>query len=158
MTAFVTEIMKRRAFVVLGIALLTALLAFAIACGGGDDDDDDASSDPGGTPGPQLTLSQYAESFCGAFTTFSDDLSAIAREANNDTEAFQQLQGVAADFVSTLNRVTPPGEMKDWHEQVIKGFEGIVTNPNANPTLPDPPDTLIAEFDDIEACTLLRQG
>lgn len=157
MTAFLTEMRKRRAFGVLGIALLTALLAFAIACGG-DDDDDDASGDTGGTPGPQLTLSQYAESFCGAFTAFSGDLSAIAREANNDTEAFQQLQGVAADFVSTLNRVTPPGEMKDWHEQVIKGFEGIVTNPNANPALPDPPDILIAEFNDIEACTLLRQG
>jgi hypothetical protein len=123
----------------LGLALAAAVVLPALACSGGGGTSNPASSpiasptNPAGSPvatGTPLSDEAYLRVICTGTQNFSDALMSQSSP-----------EGIAKsvrDFISSLQGVNPPADLRPFHESLLGYLQDSVDNPLELATKPRP--------------------
>lgn len=129
---------------------LFALVLFA-ACGDDDDDDeggdsgsdatetpdndtdentDDKDDEDSGSGGGSDDEEEYAARVCTSISDFGDALVAIGTNPDNadatEEEQLELLQPPFEDLIDALDDADPPGDVEDFHEELLETFRDML--------------------------------
>ncbi|MCL4232422.1 MAG: hypothetical protein KJ053_12655 [Dehalococcoidia bacterium] len=137
----------RRAIVPLLVpSLLLALIGSA--CGGNEKDGQDTPTAPASEP---VTDKEYLKVICTGTKGFSDALV-------SQTTA-EGIAGSITGFIASLKQTTPPADLQQFHQDLIKYLEDSVSDPTSLVTKkrPQPPEKvrerLAATEAEVPECT-----
>ncbi len=108
--------MRGFSFRTAGLLLGAAALTFGfVACG--DDDDD------GGGGGGDGTDEGYVAALCEAFAQLQTDITDIVEDPDNadasEEDAVDLFLGPLEDYVENLDNANPPGDVEQYHDQLV---------------------------------------
>ncbi len=135
----------------LALPMLVALGALLFgACGGGSSKSGTTPAASGSSQGGAVSDEAYLKVVCGGTDDFYNAVQ-TATTADGISKVIRQ-------FISNLQKVTPPSDLQQFNKDFIKYLQDAVDNPTSllstNPPLPPQKarDRLVSKESDVEEC------
>jgi hypothetical protein len=145
---------------VLMISIMALLMVgLSVSCGGGGDDKSSGGGD-GGAKTSASSPDEYAQVVCDTIGKRSAEVEALfgdssafknAEDPAELQDAIAKAQPVVKGLADDLDKIEPPSEIKDWHENMVTSMAGAAELFGEMKDILDKPlDEAMAEITDLQ--------